>query len=114
MKQNTSKSYDIYIKDIIKSIEKIEKYINNISKEEFIKKDLIIDAVVRNLEIIGEAVKKIPNEIKEKNKNIEWKKIAGLRDVLIHEYAGIDLDIVWEIIKEKMPSFKKDILNLNK
>ncbi len=114
MKQNTSKSYDIYIKEIIKSIEKIEKYISNISKEEFIKNELIIDAIVRNLEIIGEAVKKIPNEIKEKNKNIEWKKIAGLRDVLIHEYAGIDLDIVWEIIKEKMPSLKVNIKGLIK
>ncbi len=62
-----------------------------------------IDAVVRNIEVIGEAVKRVPEEIKEKYKEIEWKKIAGLRDILIHEYFAINLEIIWDIIQNKLP-----------
>lgn|SRR3989338_1791580 len=103
MKPNMSKSVEIYLNDIIQRIGKIEKYKANKTKEEFAKSDMEGDAVIRNLEIIGEAVKRIPAEAKEKYPEIEWRKIAGLRDVLIHEYSGIDNDIVWEVITEKLP-----------
>lgn len=64
---------------------------------------------MRNLEIIGEAAKNIPNHIREKYPEIEWKKIAGLRDVLAHEYFGIDLEVVWDIVKSKLPVFKNQV-----
>ena len=90
-----SKEYKVYLDDISESIKKIEKYIKGIPYNEFTKNTLIIDAVIRNLEIIGEAVKRIPANIRKKYPDIEWKKIAGLRDILIHEYSGINSKIIW-------------------
>jgi len=99
----------VYLKDVLKAIEKIERYTENLSFNDFSKNDIVQDAVVRNLEIIGEAVKKIPEEIRNKHPQIEWKKIAGLRDILIHEYFGVDFEIVWDIIKNKLPELKKQV-----
>jgi uncharacterized protein with HEPN domain len=70
---------------------------------------VIVDAIIRNLEIIGEAVKHLPNQLKQKYVDIEWKKIIGLRDVLIHEYVGINYKILWDIVKNKIPELKKQI-----
>lgn len=103
------KEYKVYLDDIIESIKKIEKYTKGISYEEFARNDLVIDAVVRNLEIIGEAVKRLPTEIKRQHHNIEWKKVAGLRDILIHEYSGINIKIIWDVITNKIPSLKDTI-----
>jgi uncharacterized protein with HEPN domain len=68
-----------------------------------------IDAVVRNLEIIGEAAKMIPDSIRVQYPNIEWKKISGLRDILAHHYFEVDLDIVWDIIQNKLPELERDL-----
>jgi len=94
-----SKDYKVYLEDIMQAITKIEKYTKNLTFTKFRKNELVIDAVVRNLEIIGEAAKRIPNQVKEKAPDIEWKKITGLRDILIHEYFGVDIEIIWDIIK---------------
>ncbi len=93
----------IYLKDILKAIGKIEGYMKNMNFRTFSGNELVQDAVVRNLEIIGEAAKKIPGEIRSKYSDIEWNKIAGLRDILIHEYFGVDLEILWDIIQNKPP-----------
>ncbi|WP_066633208.1 HepT-like ribonuclease domain-containing protein [Desulfolucanica intricata] len=106
------RDYKAYLSDIIGAVNKIERYTNNLSFQDFLQNELVQDGVVRNLEIIGEAVKKIPDHIKRKKPDIEWKKIAGLRDILIHDYFGIDVVIVWDIIKNKIPVLKKNILNL--
>jgi len=106
------REYKAYLNDILEAIRKIEKYTDNLSFDDFIEDELIQDGVVRNLEIVGEAVKNIPEEIKNKNPEIEWQKIAGLRDILIHAYFGIDVDIVWNIVKKKIPKLKKEILEV--
>jgi len=107
------REYKVYLADILSAIGKIEKYSKNLDLSNFSSNELIIDGIVRNLEIIGEAVKNIPPTIKSKHKKIEWKKIAGLRDILIHEYFGVDPEILWDIVKNKIPDLKikiRDIL----
>ena len=95
-----------YIEDIITAINKIQKYCNGMTKADLIKNELIQDAVVRNLEVIGEAVKKVPEEVRNVYSDIPWKKIAGLRDILIHEYFGININIVWDVIENKLQVLK--------
>lgn len=104
------RDYKIYLNDILKSIKKIEKYTEKINSfNEFKSKEMELDAVIRNLQIIGEAAKNIPLEIKKQNKEIEWKKISGLRDILVHAYFGVSEEIVWDIIKNRIPDLKKQI-----
>ncbi len=103
------REYKAYLKDILEAIRKIEKYTENLSFDDFDGDELIQDGVVRNLEIVGEAVKNIPDEIKNRKSDTEWKKIAGLRDILTHAYFGVDMDIVWDVVKDKIPELKKEI-----
>ena len=84
-------------------------YTQGLTMETFSKDAKTFDAILRNLEIIGEASKKIPNEICSQYPEIEWKKIAGLRDILIHFYFGIDDEIVWDVIQNKLPELEKQI-----
>jgi uncharacterized protein with HEPN domain len=107
------RDYKVYFQDILTAIGSIEKYTKNITFSRFKSNSLIIDAVVRNLEIIGEAAKSVPAEVRLEHKDIEWKKIAGLRDVLIHEYFGVDLEVLWDIIQNKLPSLKQEISDID-
>lgn len=101
---------EVYLEDILKSIRKIKRYSKKInSPQELSKNDIILDAVCRNLEIIGEAAKSVDDAIKKKYSDVEWKKIAGLRDILIHAYSSVDTSIVWDIIVNKIPQLKKDV-----
>lgn len=108
------RDYKLYLDDILQAIEKIEKYTKGLTVEKLKKEDLVVDGVVRNLEIIGEAAKNIPVDIKKKHSDIEWKKITGLRDILAHEYFGIDLEILWDIVKNKLPELKGKVSHLLK
>jgi uncharacterized protein with HEPN domain len=91
-----------YFEDILESIEKIRRYLGKASFNEFLENEMLIDAVVRNLEIIGEAAAHISPDTRVKYPEIEWKKIVGLRNILIHDYSGIDIEIVWDIIKNRL------------
>lgn len=102
----------LFLEDILISIGKIEKYTKELTFREFAKNDLVADAVIRNFEIIGEAVKKIPKGIKKKYSDVEWNEAAGFRDVLIHDYFGIDLEAVWDTINKNIPPFKEKILRI--
>lgn len=95
-----------YIQDIIEAISKTESFIKDMSYNEFLCDDKTVFAVVRALEIIGEAAKNIPNETKRKYPKILWKDIAGMRDKLIHEYFGVRTDLVWRAVKEELPPIR--------
>lgn len=101
-----------YFEDIITAVNKIERYTKDMTKEDLESDELVQDAVVRNLEVIGEAVKKIPDDVRDSHRDIPWKKIAGLRDILIHEYFGVNMNIVWDVIKNKLQPLKVAVVKL--
>ncbi|MDP2210016.1 MAG: DUF86 domain-containing protein [Bacteroidota bacterium] len=98
-----------YLKHILDEIEYLLKHSKGLSLDEFVKDETLQRAFVRSLEIIGEATKKLSSEIKTKYPDVEWKAIAGTRDKLIHDYFGVDFELVWDIVTTKIPILKKQI-----
>jgi uncharacterized protein with HEPN domain len=99
----------VYLEDILEATRKITVYTGSLSKVAFLEDEKTLDAVVRNLEVIGEAVKKLPEDLRAQHSAVEWKKIAGLRDILIHEYFGLDAEIVWDIVQNKVPALDREV-----
>lgn len=99
----------IFLEHILESIAQIETYTASVSKEQFETSLAVQDAVLRRLEIIGEAVKNLPDDFKEKHPDVPWKKIAGTRDFLTHEYFDVDTDLVWGIVRQDLPALKRNI-----
>ena len=101
-----TRDYKDYVADVIDAIEKVEFFTKGMSFEVFEKDTKTTFAVIRAFEIMGEAVKKIPSQVRHKNKNVPWKEMAGMRDKLIHEYFGIKPRVVWKTIKKDLPKIK--------
>ncbi|WP_067052304.1 HepT-like ribonuclease domain-containing protein [Methanofollis ethanolicus] len=89
-----SREYNLYLRDSVEDIERIQRYTQGMDYEEFVQSDLVQDGVIRNLMVIGEAVKLIPEPLKAEHADIPWRKIAGMRDILIHAYFGVHTEIV--------------------
>ena len=104
----------IFIEHLLESINKIEKYVLDITVHDFVDNELIQDAVIRNFEIIGEATKHLSESFRKKHTKVPWKKIAGMRDILVHDYLGIDIYSVWETIDKDLPELKKQLNSIVK
>ena len=104
-----SRTYDIYLQDIVEAIKRIESYVQDTNRFQFETDQMRFDAVVRNLEVIGESVKRVPDSIRKNYPSVAWRKIAGLRDRLIHAYFDIDIDIIWDIVQSELPVLKSEI-----
>jgi uncharacterized protein with HEPN domain len=96
----------IYVDHILKSIKNILEYTKDLNEQGFSASTLVQDAVIRNFEIIGEASKKVSEKFKKVNQEVPWKEMAGMRDKLIHDYIGVDTDVIWKTIKEDLPGLK--------
>lgn len=102
----------IFLSHILESIEEIEKNTRNLTQDEFLTNTTIQDAVIRRLEIIGEAAKNLPKSFRDKYPEIEWRKVAGLRDVIAHEYFGLSLKLIWKITQKNIPELKIEVIKL--
>jgi uncharacterized protein with HEPN domain len=98
----------VYLTHILECIQNIEEYVPE-GKDQFMYSKMIRDAVIRNLEIIGEATKNISNEFRSKHPEMPWRAMAGMRDVLIHNYMGVDLNIVWNTVERELPKIERSL-----
>ena len=103
------RDFRVYLEDILEAASRVQQFTAGFSKDKFSKDIKTFDAVIRNLEIIGEAAKKTPENLRSKYPVVDWQKIAGLRDVLIHEYFGVDAEIIWDVVENKIPVLKSQI-----
>lgn len=101
----------VYLISIAECLDNIQEYTKN-GQNEFLNSKLIQDAVIRNLEIIGEASKNISKQLRALHSDIPWRQMAGLRDILIHDYLGVDLFIVWNVVENELPNLKLKIKSL--
>ncbi len=110
----TRKDPVIFLEDILEAMNKVERYTKDKDIEEFRSNSMAVDAVLRNLEVIGEASNNLSQEFREDHPDIPWKRMIGLRNVVIHEYFGVDLNIIWRIVTRDIPETKpliEDLLN---
>ncbi len=109
----SNRDNELLLLDMLESAEKIQRYTANLNFDEFINQEMVIDAVARNFEIIGEAAKRISTDFKIKNPQIEWIRMTGLRNRIVHDYFGIDHEIMWTIIQENINQLIDDIKHLS-
>ena len=103
---SNGRDYLLFLEDMMTAIVKIEEYTREMDRDTFMRNVLVQDAVIRNFEVIGEAAKHVPKRIRDKHPHLEWREAAGFRDVLIHDYFGIDVESVWETVTRNIPVLK--------
>jgi len=103
------RDYKVYLDDILLAISKIREYTAGLSSSEFAGDAKTVDAVERNLEVIGEAAKAVPEAIRSQHPEVDWTKLVGLRNILIHQYFGIDAELTWDIVQNKLPTLEAQI-----
>ncbi len=108
------RDYRDYLQDILDAVDDVEVFVGDMSFEEFKKDRKTLNAVVRSIEIIGEASKKLPDSLKAKYRELPWKEMSGMRDKLIHAYFGMDTETIWKTVKENIPPLKKSIQKMLK
>jgi len=99
----------LLLEDIMLAIQKIGRYTSHMDHDAFLTEELVIDGVARNLEIIGEAARQLPDDFRRTYPQIPWTQIAGLRNRIVHDYFGLDLEIIWEIIQHDLPELEKQV-----
>ncbi len=102
----------IYLHHVLDAIAKIEEYLTNYDENDFHKTSLVQDGVIRQLMIIGEAIKQLSPDFRQQHPQVPWKDIAGMRDKLVHDYLGVDLDEVWLTTQDDLPNLKSDVTNM--
>jgi len=106
------RDYKMFLEDMLHSIDKIQRFTQGMSFQDFEQNELVFDAVIRNLEIIGEATRHIPDHFEQANPQIPWRQMSGFRNILIHEYFGVDEEIVWEVVSKELPRIRPEIEKL--
>lgn len=104
-----NKHDSVYLQHIIDAIKRIEEYTSDVDNRDFTSNHLVQDGVIRQIEIIGEAAKRVSKKLKDNNKHIPWKDIVGMRNKLIHDYFGVDADAVWDTVERDIPYLKTEI-----
>jgi len=103
---------DLLIEDMLASIRKIERYTSGMNQEVFRQDEKTVDAVVRNLEILGEATRQMPEDFTARHSDVPWRQIAGLRNRIVHDYFGLDLEMIWQVIRNDLPQFRAGLEHL--
>ena len=106
------REFIFYLEDMLQSMDRIEEYLSNLDFKKFKQTYLVVDAIIRNFEIIGEASKNIPTDIQKKYPEIPWRKMYGLRNLIAHEYFGIDYEMIWEIARKNLPQNRIDLIEI--
>jgi len=101
-----SRNITLYVKDILQNMLEAEEFLEGMSYEQFISDKRTLNAVLRSIEVIGEAAKNIPDEIRVKYPDIPWKEMAGMRDKVIHFYFGVDKEVIWFVVKDRVPTIR--------
>ena len=103
----------VYLEDMLEAATKVRRYTIGMTRDQLAENSIVLDAVVRNLEVLGEAAKNVPEDMRAAHPEVEWKRIAGLRDILIHQYFGVDVDIIWDIRQNKLPSLIEKVRGIH-